>query len=122
MIHKEVLQEMLVYIWIYLIIIVFEGIISGLNVLRIINEPVAAILAYGLDKKKDREFIIFFLNSFRINVLVIDYGGGPLNVSIVSLDDGIFEIKSTAENIHVGGFFFFFFFICDVFWCFCNKI
>jgi L1 cell adhesion molecule like protein len=64
-----------------------------LNVLRIINEPTASAIAYGLDKKKDGE----------LNVLIFDYGGGTLDVSILTLDSGVFEVKSTAGNIHLGG-------------------
>jgi L1 cell adhesion molecule like protein len=85
----------------------YKGTIAGLQVLRIINEPTAAAIAYGLDKKKDTEYVFvnyvfFFL--FRINVLIFDYGGGTLDVSILSLDSGVFEVKSTAGNIHLGGF------------------
>lgn len=69
------------------------GTIAGLNVLRIINEPTASAIAYGLDKKKDTEQ----------NVLIFDYGGGTLDVSILSLDSGIFEVKATAGDIHCGG-------------------
>ncbi|KAK2945387.1 putative Heat shock cognate 70 kDa protein 1 [Blattamonas nauphoetae] len=69
------------------------GTIAGLNVLRIINEPTASAIAYGLDKKKEGE----------MNVLIFDYGGGTLDVSILCLDSGIFEVKATAGNIHLGG-------------------
>lgn len=69
------------------------GTISGLNVLRIINEPTAAAIAYGLDKKTSGER----------NVLIFDLGGGTFDVSILSIDDGIFEVKSTAGDTHLGG-------------------
>jgi len=69
------------------------GTISGLNVLRIINEPTAAAIAYGLDKKAAGER----------NVLIFDLGGGTFDVSILSIDDGIFEVKSTAGDTHLGG-------------------
>lgn len=70
------------------------GVISGLNVLRIINEPTAAALAYGLDKKvsgKDQ------------NVLIFDLGGGTFDVSLLSIDDGVFEVLATAGDTHLGG-------------------
>jgi len=69
------------------------GIICGLNVLRVINEPTAAAIAYGLDKKADGER----------NVLIFDLGGGTFDVSILSIDDGIFEVKSTRGDTHLGG-------------------
>lgn len=69
------------------------GAIAGLNVLRIINEPTAAAIAYGLDKKGQRER----------SVLIFDLGGGTFDVSILSIDDGIFEVKSTAGDTHLGG-------------------
>ena len=69
------------------------GTICGLNVLRIINEPTAAAIAYGLDKKGGTEK----------NVLIFDLGGGTFDVSILSIDDGIFEVKSTAGDTHLGG-------------------
>ena len=69
------------------------GVIAGLNVLRIINEPTAAAIAYGLDKKVGGER----------NVLIFDLGGGTFDVSILSIDDGIFEVKSTAGDTHLGG-------------------
>merc|ERR1719295_2346979 len=71
------------------------GIISGMNVLRIINEPTAAAIAYGLDKKKG--------SSQESNVLIFDLGGGTFDVSILSIEDGIFEVKSTAGDTHLGG-------------------
>lgn len=70
-----------------------SGTIAGLNVLRIINEPTAAAIAYGLDKKAVGER----------NVLIFDLGGGTFDVSILSIDDGIFEVKSTAGDTHLGG-------------------
>jgi len=69
------------------------GAISGLNVLRIINEPTAAAIAYGLDKKAAGER----------NVLIFDLGGGTFDVSILTIDDGIFEVKSTGGDTHLGG-------------------
>jgi len=69
------------------------GTIAGLNVLRIINEPTAAAIAYGLDKKVAQEK----------NVLIFDLGGGTFDVSILTIEDGIFEVKSTAGNTHLGG-------------------
>jgi molecular chaperone DnaK len=68
------------------------GTIAGLEVLRIVNEPTAAALAYGLDKQ-DREE----------NILVFDLGGGTFDVSILQLGNGVFEVKSTAGNNHLGG-------------------
>lgn len=69
------------------------GVISGLNVLRIINEPTAAAIAYGLDKGKRGER----------NVLIFDLGGGTFDVSILTIEEGIFEVKSTAGDTHLGG-------------------
>ncbi|XP_054631345.1 heat shock 70 kDa protein-like [Dunckerocampus dactyliophorus] len=69
------------------------GVISGLNILRIINEPTAAAIAYGLDKGKQGER----------NVLIFDLGGGTFDVSILTIEDGIFEVKSTAGDTHLGG-------------------
>lgn len=69
------------------------GAIAGLNVLRIINEPTAAALAYGLDKKLQGDQ----------NVLIYDLGGGTFDVSILSISEGIFEVLSTAGNTHLGG-------------------
>lgn len=69
------------------------GMISGLNVLRIINEPTAAAIAYGLDKKVGTER----------HVLIFDLGGGTFDVSILSIEEGIFEVKSTAGDTHLGG-------------------
>ena len=70
------------------------GTIAGLNVLRVINEPTAAAIAYGLDKASG--------NAER-NVLIFDLGGGTFDVSILSIDGGIFEVKSTAGDTHLGG-------------------
>ncbi|OLY84236.1 Heat shock protein HSS1, partial [Smittium mucronatum] len=69
------------------------GLIAGLNVLRIINEPTAAAIAYGLDKKAGGEQ----------NVLIFDLGGGTFDVSLLSIEDGIFEVKATAGDTHLGG-------------------
>merc|ERR1712093_233015 len=69
------------------------GSISGLNVLRIINEPTAAAIAYGLDKKASGER----------NVLIYDMGGGTFDVSLLTIEDGIFEVKATAGDTHLGG-------------------
>merc|ERR1712032_1016724 len=69
------------------------GTIAGLNVLRIINEPTAAAIAYGLDKKDAGER----------NVLIFDLGGGTFDVSILTIEDGIFEVKSTNGDTHLGG-------------------
>jgi molecular chaperone DnaK len=67
------------------------GKIAGLNVLRIINEPTAAALAYGLDKKKNE------------TILVFDLGGGTFDVSILDVGDGVFEVKATNGDTHLGG-------------------
>jgi len=69
------------------------GAIAGLNVLRIINEPTAAAIAYGLDKKLHKES----------NILIFDLGGGTFDVSILTIDAGVFEVKSTAGDTHLGG-------------------
>ncbi|TKW50519.1 Heat shock 70 kDa protein [Colletotrichum tanaceti] len=69
------------------------GLIAGLNVLRIINEPTAAAIAYGLDKKTEGER----------NVLIFDLGGGTFDVSLLTIEEGIFEVKSTAGDTHLGG-------------------
>jgi L1 cell adhesion molecule like protein len=69
------------------------GAICGLNVLRIINEPTAAAIAYGLDKKGKGEK----------NILIFDLGGGTFDVSLLTIDDGVFEVKATAGDTHLGG-------------------
>ncbi|XP_072300312.1 heat shock 70 kDa protein 1-like [Eucyclogobius newberryi] len=69
------------------------GVIASLNVLRIVNEPTAAAIAYGLGKGRSSE----------CNVLIFDLGGGTFDVSILSIDEGIFEVKATAGHIHLGG-------------------
>ncbi|KAF9597958.1 hypothetical protein IFM89_023361 [Coptis chinensis] len=71
------------------------GVIAGLNVLRIINEPTAAAIAYGLDKKAT--------NVGEKNVLIFDLGGGTFDVSLLTIEEGIFEVKSTAGDTHLGG-------------------
>lgn len=68
------------------------GAIAGLNVMRIINEPTAAAIAYGLDKKGTEK-----------NVLIFDLGGGTFDVSLLTIEEGIFEVKSTAGDTHLGG-------------------
>ncbi len=67
------------------------GKIAGLNVLRIINEPTAASLAYGLDKKKEEKIVVF------------DLGGGTFDVSVLEIGDGVFEVKATNGDTHLGG-------------------
>jgi len=67
--------------------------IAGLNCLRIINEPTAAAIAYGLDKNKDDD----------TNVLIFDLGGGTFDVSLLNIEGGIFEVKATAGDTHLGG-------------------
>ena len=69
------------------------GAIAGLEVLRIINEPTSAAIAYGLDRVKEAER----------NVLIFDLGGGTFDVSVLTLDDGVFEVKATAGDTHLGG-------------------
>merc|ERR1719453_2837734 len=68
------------------------GVIAGMNVLRIINEPTAAAIAYGLDKKGSEK-----------NVLIFDLGGGTFDVSLLTIEEGIFEVKATAGDTHLGG-------------------
>merc|ERR1712093_563717 len=70
------------------------GAIAGLNVLRIINEPTAAAIAYGLDQRK---------GNGEQTVLIFDLGGGTFDVSLLNIDDGIFEVKATAGDTHLGG-------------------
>merc|ERR1719442_235415 len=67
------------------------GVISGMNVLRIINEPTAAAIAYGLDKKAEQ------------NILVYDLGGGTFDVSLLTIDNGVFEVVATNGDTHLGG-------------------
>merc|ERR1712194_507594 len=69
-----------------------SGAIAGLNILRIINEPTAAAIAYGLDKKGEEK-----------NVLIFDLGGGTFDVSLLTIEEGIFEVKATAGDTHLGG-------------------
>jgi L1 cell adhesion molecule like protein len=68
------------------------GLIAGMNVLRVINEPTAAAIAYGLDKKDKAR-----------HVLIFDCGGGTHDVSVLSIDDGVFEVKATGGDTHLGG-------------------
>lgn len=70
------------------------GTIAGLNVARIINEPTAAAIAYGLDKKGGEK-----------NILVFDLGGGTFDVSILTIDNGVFEVLATNGDTHLGGIF-----------------
>ena len=67
------------------------GTIAGLNVLRIVNEPTAAALAYGLDKKKDE------------TIAVYDLGGGTFDISVLEVGEGVVEVKSTNGDTHLGG-------------------
>jgi len=69
------------------------GTIAGLNVLRIINEPTAAAIAYGLDNKSEQEK----------NILIYDLGGGTFDVTLLSIEDGVFEVKATAGDTRLGG-------------------
>ncbi|KAE8688881.1 Heat shock cognate 70 kDa protein [Hibiscus syriacus] len=71
------------------------GVIAGLNVMRIINEPTAAAIAYGLDKKAS--------SAGEKNVLIFDLGGGTFDVSLLTIEEGIFEVKATAGDTHLGG-------------------
>eukprot|EP00246_Nothoceros_aenigmaticus_P000453 TRINITY_DN1067_c0_g1_i1.p1 TRINITY_DN1067_c0_g1~~TRINITY_DN1067_c0_g1_i1.p1 ORF type:complete len:653 (-),score=178.27 TRINITY_DN1067_c0_g1_i1:57-2015(-) len=71
------------------------GVIAGLNVMRIINEPTAAAIAYGLDKKKS--------GAAEKNILIFDLGGGTFDVSLLTIEEGIFEVKATAGDTHLGG-------------------
>merc|ERR1712178_19925 len=68
------------------------GTIAGLNVLRIINEPTAAAIAYGLDKQMKEK-----------NILVYDLGGGTFDVTVLTIDEGVFEVLSTNGDTHLGG-------------------
>merc|ERR1712048_608320 len=67
------------------------GAIAGLNVMRIVNEPTAAAIAYGLDKNSEK------------NILVYDLGGGTFDVSLLSIDNGVFEVLATSGDTHLGG-------------------
>lgn len=69
------------------------GAIAGLNVLRIINEPTAAAIAYGLEKSSDKEK----------KVLIFDLGGGTFDVSVLAIEEGVFEVKATNGDTHLGG-------------------
>merc|ERR1711990_1258473 len=69
------------------------GVIAGLNVMRIINEPTAAAIAFGIDKTDEEAS----------TVLIFDLGGGTFDVSLLCIEDGIFEVKSTAGDTHLGG-------------------
>ncbi|XP_010931247.1 heat shock cognate 70 kDa protein 2 [Elaeis guineensis] len=71
------------------------GVIAGLNVMRIINEPTAAAIAYGLDKKAG--------SAGEKNILIFDLGGGTFDVSLLTIEGGIFEVKATAGDTHLGG-------------------
>ena len=71
------------------------GVIAGLNVMRIINEPAAAAIAYGLDKKAN--------SVGEKNVLIFDLGGGTFDVSLLTIEEGIFEVKATAGDTHLSG-------------------
>jgi len=73
------------------------GLIAGLNVLRVVNEPTAAAIAYGLDKKNGGA------PGVEKNVLIFDLGGGTFDVSVLAIDEGMFEVKSTAGDTHLGG-------------------
>ena len=68
------------------------GVIAGLNILRIINEPTAAAIAYGLDNSKEEK-----------NILIYDLGGGTFDVSLLNIEEGVFEVKATAGDTHLGG-------------------
>ncbi|XP_021829897.1 heat shock cognate 70 kDa protein-like [Prunus avium] len=70
------------------------GELAGLNVLRILNEPTAAAIAYGIDKKAGRH---------KRNVMIFDWGGGTLDVSLLTIGHGVFEVKATAGDTHLGG-------------------
>ena len=71
------------------------AVIAGINCMRIINEPTAAAIAYGLDKKNDARG--------EKNVLIFDLGGGTFDVSLLTIEEGIFEVKATAGDTHLGG-------------------
>jgi heat shock protein 5 len=67
------------------------GTIAGLNVVRILNEPTAAAIAYGLDKSEE------------LNIMVFDLGGGTFDVSVLTIDEGVFEVIATSGDTHLGG-------------------
>jgi heat shock protein 1/8 len=69
------------------------GKIAGLNVLRILNEPTAAAMAYGLDKRSEKSS----------NVLIFDLGGGTFDVSLLTISNGVFGVKATGGDTHLGG-------------------
>jgi molecular chaperone DnaK (HSP70) len=69
------------------------GLIAGLKVERVLNEPTAAAIAYGLDRSKTKEE----------NILVFDLGGGTFDVTLLTIDNGVFEVKATAGDTHLGG-------------------
>jgi molecular chaperone DnaK len=69
------------------------GTIAGLEVVRLVNEPTAASLAYGIDKETEEE----------LEILVFDFGGGTLDVTIMEFGDGVFEVKSTSGDTKLGG-------------------
>jgi heat shock protein 5 len=85
------------------------GVIAGLNVVRIINEPTAAAIAYGLDKKDGTvflvllSFIVHFSDLGERNILVFDLGGGTFDVSMLTIDNGVFEVLATNGDTHLGG-------------------
>ncbi|OZC08012.1 hypothetical protein X798_05008 [Onchocerca flexuosa] len=91
------------------------GTIAGLNVVRIINEPTAAAIAYGLDKKEGKKIMVlfqvisvhilakFFISNGERNILVFDLGGGTFDVSILTIDNGVFEVLATNGDTHLGG-------------------
>merc|ERR1739846_161645 len=68
------------------------GVIAGMTVMRIINEPTAAAIAYGMDKKEGEQ-----------NILVYDLGGGTFDVSLLTIDNGVFEVVATNGDTHLGG-------------------
>lgn len=68
------------------------GVIAGLNVVRVLNEPTAAAVAYGMDKKGEEK-----------HVLVYDLGGGTFDVSLLSIDKGVYEVLATSGDTHLGG-------------------
>ncbi|KAK1392193.1 hypothetical protein POM88_011249 [Heracleum sosnowskyi] len=79
-------------------------VIAGLNAARIINEPIAAAIAYGLDKKYgEGNILVFDMKGGEKNILVFDLGAGTFNVSILTLDNAVFEVLATNGDAHVGG-------------------